>query len=139
MTLIAVAAALLDSEGRVLIQRRPDHKQHGGLWEFPGGKCDPGETVRAALVRELAEELAIEVALADLHPAAFAAEPHPSGELLLLLFICRRWTGTPVALAASALAWVVPEALAAAPADWPTPPADVRLVAMLPGLIAAVG
>ena len=92
-----VAAALVDEEGRVLLQQRPGGKALAGLWEFPGGKLEPGETPEAALVRELHEELAITVAPDALEPAGFATEPLPGRHLLLLLYVIRSWSGTPVA------------------------------------------
>ncbi len=88
-----VAAALLDGAGRVLVAQRPAGKSLAGLWEFPGGKIEPGEAPAAALVRELAEELGIEVAEADLHPLTFVAHAYPDFQLLMLLYTCTRWTG----------------------------------------------
>ena len=122
-----VAAALMDADGRVLLQRRPPGKQMADLWEFPGGKIEPGETPEAALVRELAEELAIGVDPAELVPLTFASAGLGERHLLLLLYVVRRWQGVPQALEASALAWVAPAAMR----SLPMPPADVPLVAML--------
>lgn len=122
-----VAAALMDADGRVLLQRRPPGKQMADLWEFPGGKIEPGETPEAALVRELAEELAIVVDAAKLAPLTFASANLGERHLLLLLYVVRQWQGEPQALEASALAWVRPAAMH----DLPMPPADVPLVAML--------
>jgi 8-oxo-dGTP diphosphatase len=122
-----VAAALVDGEGRVLLQRRPPGKQMADLWEFPGGKIEPGETPEAALVRELAEELAITVDPATFTPLTFASANLGERHLLLLLYVVRRWHGEPQALEASALAWVRPAAMR----DLPMPPADVPLVTML--------
>lgn len=124
--MIVVAAALEDGAGRWLMQRRLAGKAHAGLWEFPGGKVEPGEGPAAALARELAEELGIAAAPGALTPLAFAAD-EASG-LVLLLYRCARWTGTPRALAAEALAWDTPDALALLP----MPPLDVPLVAALP-------
>ena len=123
------AAALIGQDGRVLLQRRPPGRALAGLWEFPGGKLEPGEAPQAALVRELREELGIEVAPATCAPIAFATgtmgeAPLP---LLLLLFGVRAWRGAPVAHAATALRWVAPAAMPALP----MPPADVPLVAAL--------
>ncbi|MEG3122689.1 (deoxy)nucleoside triphosphate pyrophosphohydrolase [Sphingomonas sp. GB1N7] len=101
-----VAAALVDASGRVLVQQRPPGKQMAGLWEFPGGKVESGETPEAALVRELAEELGIKVDAAALTPATFASEPLGGKHLLLLLYVCRDWIGEPAALDAVALKWV---------------------------------
>lgn len=125
MTILVVAAALIDAAGRCLMQRRPLHKQHGGLWEFPGGKVEPGEPPPAALVRELAEELDIAVDVDALMPLSFASD----GAVTMLLYRCTRWRGEPRALAADALCWDVPARLAALP----MPPVDVPLVAALRG------
>jgi 8-oxo-dGTP diphosphatase len=127
LLLPVTAAALIDGRGRVLLQRRPAGKQHAGCWELPGGKVEPHESPEAALVRELAEELAIEVAAADLVPMAFASEPAGARHLLLLCFAVRRWKGEPQALAADALAWMTPAETAALP----MPPADRPLLAAL--------
>lgn len=123
---IVVAAALCDSAGRWLMQRRVAGKAHGGLWEFPGGKVEQGETLVDALVRELKEELGITVSPAALDPLAFAADDAAS--VLLLLYRCVAWDGVPRPLVASELCWDVPERLAALP----MPPLDVPLVAALP-------
>lgn len=122
-----VAAALTDADGRVLLQRRPAGKQLANLWEFPGGKIEPGESPEAALVRELAEELAIRVDPAALVATTFASANLGERHLLLLLYVIREWQGRPQPLEASALAWVRPQDMA----GWPMPPADVPLVAML--------
>ena len=117
-----VAAALIDPTGRVLVQQRPPGKQMAGLWEFPGGKIEPGETPEAALVRELHEELGIAVAERDLAPLTFASETLGDRHLLLLLYVCRVWRHDPVALDAVALSWALPadlRALAMPPADAP--------------------
>lgn len=122
--LLVVAAALIDADGRVLLARRPEHKSLGGLWEFPGGKVEPDEAPEAALVRELAEELAIEVAAEDLEPLTFVSWAYPDFHLLMPLWAVRRWRGEPRAVEAQALAW-------AAPAEmdrYPMPPADGPLV-----------
>lgn len=129
--LIVVAAALIDSDGRVLIQQRPPGKNMAGLWEFPGGKVDVGETPEAALVRELSEELGIDVETACLAPAAFASEALGEKHLLLLLYICRKWSGIPQPLEASALKWVRPNALYAID----MPPADRPLIGLLDALV----
>lgn len=122
-----VAAAMLDGEGRVLLQRRPPGKQMADLWEFPGGKIDPGERPEAALVRELAEELGIVVDTQHCVPLTFASAPLGGRHLLLLLYVIRDWQGDPQALEATELAWMTPAAMR----DLPMPPADVPLVAML--------
>ena len=127
MPLLVVAGAL-ERGGRWLMQRRPAHKAHGGLWEFPGGKVEPGETPAAALARELEEELGIAVAAPDCLPLSFATAPtREGGMLLMLLHRVRRWEGEPRAIEAEALVWDVPAALALLP----MPPVDVPLVAAL--------
>jgi 8-oxo-dGTP diphosphatase len=125
--LLVVAAALIDAGGRVLVQRRPAGTAMAGLWEFPGGKLEQGETLEAALVRELREELGVTVATGHCEPLAFATGAAGGRPLLLLLFAVRRWLGEPRALHASALRWVTPAELGALP----MPPADVPLVAAL--------
>lgn len=119
-----VAAALTDGAGRVLLQERPPGKSLAGLWEFPGGKIEPGETPEAALVRELHEELGITVAIDALRPITFASHDLGERHLLLLLYRVEVWTGAPVALEASALCWERPDAMH----RLPMPPADVPLV-----------
>ena len=125
--MIVVAAALIDATGRTLVQQRPLAKAHGGLWEFPGGKVEPGERPEAALARELSEELGIQVEPEALEPVSFVAGGEPDRPLLLLLYACDRWVGEPAALDAVALHWDVPAALAALP----MPPADYPLAAAL--------
>jgi len=122
-----VAAALVDGSGRVLLQRRPPGKQMADLWEFPGGKIEPGETPEAALARELAEELAITVDPAAMTPLTFASAGLGARHLLLLLYVVREWAGAPQPLEASALAWVAPAAMR----DLAMPPADAPLGAIL--------
>ena len=125
--LLVAAAALVDTEGRILIAQRPEGKQLAGLWEFPGGKLEPGEGPEAALVRELEEELGIKVALSDLVAHSFASHAYENFHLLMPLFTCRIWQGTPVAIEHAALAWVTPAEMAA----YAMPPADEPLVAAL--------
>jgi 8-oxo-dGTP diphosphatase len=125
--LLVVAAALFDGEGRVLLQQRPPGKPMAGLWEFPGGKIEPGETPEAALVRELHEELGIRLREEDLKPATFASAPLAGRHLLLLLYVSKAWEGAPVAHHATALRWARPEEMRALP----MPPADVPLVEWL--------
>lgn len=125
--LLVVAAALIDDAGRVLVQQRPVGKQHGGLWEFPGGKVESGETPEAALARELAEELAIVVLPSDLMSAGFASAPG----IVLLLFVCRMWDGTPAAVEGANLRWANMAELA----DLPMPPADLPLIAVVRDLL----
>ena len=129
--LFVVAAALVDGEGRVLVQQRPPGKPMAGLWEFPGGKVEPGEAPEAALVRELTEELGITVESACLAPAAFASETLGGRHLILLLYALRKWTGVPEARHATALKWVRPLALH----GLEMPPADKPLIGLLEALI----
>lgn len=125
--LLVAACALIDADGRVLLARRPEGKPLAGLWEFPGGKMHAGETPEAALIRELHEELGIDVAEACLAPFAFASHGYEAFHLLMPLYLCRRWRGTVTGREGQALAWVRPEKLA----SYPMPPADVPLVALL--------
>ena len=129
--LTVVAAALVDADGRVLVQQRPPGAAMAGLWEFPGGKVEPGETPEAALIRELAEELGIDVEAACLAPACFASEPLGQRHLVLLLFVCRKWSGTPQPRHASALQWLRPAQMFALP----MPPADRPLLGLLDALL----
>jgi 8-oxo-dGTP diphosphatase len=129
--LTVVAAALVDGDGRVLVQQRPEGTAMAGLWEFPGGKVEPGETPEAALLRELTEELGIDVEAACLAPACFASEPLGDRHLLLLLYVCRKWSGTPTARHASALQWLRPAQMFALP----MPPADRPLLGLLDALL----
>ena len=132
LRLVLVAAvALVDADGRVLLARRPEGKSMAGLWEFPGGKVHAGEAPEAALIRELKEELAIDVAESCLAPFAFASHRYPDFHLLMPLYVCRRWSGTPAALEGQELAWVRPARLG----DYPMPPADRPLVALLQDLL----
>ena len=125
--LLVAAAALIDPAGLVLIAQRPEHKQLGGLWEFPGGKVEPGESPEAALVRELKEELDLIIAPDALEPFAFASHGYPDFHLLMPLFIVTRWQGEPAPHDAQALAWVRAPELG----DYPMPPADIGLVQRL--------
>ena len=125
--MIVAAAALVRADGRVLLQRRPAGGSLAGLWEFPGGKLEPGENPAAALARELAEELAIVVDPADGAPVMFVTGQAGARPLLLLLYLVRRWQGEPVAMEGATLEWV---GVAAMP-TLPMPPADVPLVAAL--------
>jgi 8-oxo-dGTP diphosphatase len=129
--LTVVAVALIDADGRVLLAQRPEGKSMAGLWEFPGGKIAPGETPEAALIRELREELGIDVAEACLAPFTFASHRYERFHLLMPLYVCRRWNGTPAPQEDQQLAWVRPARLG----DYPMPPADKPLVAMLQDLL----
>lgn len=125
--LLVAAVGLIDPDGRVLLARRPEGKPLAGLWEFPGGKVHAGETPEAALIRELKEELGIDVTEACLAPFAFASHGYEAFHLLMPLFLCRRWEGVVTAMEGQALAWVRPQKLA----DYAMPPADRPLVALL--------
>jgi 8-oxo-dGTP diphosphatase len=130
--LLVVAAALIDPDCRVLIAQRPEGKSLAGLWEFPGGKVEPGERPEAALIRELHEELGIGVEEACLAPLNFASFAYPDFHLLMPLYICRRWKGLVVARDHQQLKWVPPKELRA----YPMPPADAPLI---PALIDLLG
>ncbi|MET4701458.1 8-oxo-dGTP diphosphatase [Constrictibacter sp. MBR-5] len=129
--LLVVAVALVDPDGRVLLARRPPGKALAGLWEFPGGKVDPGERPEAALIRELREELGIETDEACLAPFTFASHAYETFHLLMPLYVCRVWKGTAAAREGQELAWVRPVRMG----DYPMPPADKPLVAMLRDLL----
>lgn len=128
---LVVAVALVDVDGRVLIAKRPPGKKLAGLWEFPGGKVDPGETPENALIRELKEELGIDTRLSCLAPLTFASHSYDDMHLLMPLYACRVWKGDPVPKEGQELAWVRPVRMK----DYPMPPADVPLVAMLRDLL----
>src|SRR5438094_8652061 len=128
LPLVLVAAcALIDADGRVLISRRPEGKPMAGLWEFPGGKVEPDERPEAALVRELKEELAIDVSEACLAPLTFASHSYETFHLLMPLYVCRRWEGTITALEGQELKWLKPNRLRV----YPMPPADLTLIPQL--------
>ena len=130
--LLVVAAALVDPDGRVLVSQRPEGKSLAGLWEFPGGKLEPGERPEQALIRELAEELGIAVTAACLAPLTFASHAYPEMHLLMPLYICRRWEGFAQSLEGQPLRWVRPAALR----ELQMPPADEPLI---PALIDLLG
>jgi 8-oxo-dGTP diphosphatase len=125
--LLVAAVAMVDVDGRVLLAQRPEGKRMAGLWEFPGGKIGDGESPEAALVRELREELAIDITESCLAPFTFASHQYEDFRLLMPLYLCRVWKGDPAPIEGQALKWVRPRAMAALP----MPPADVPLVAML--------
>lgn len=128
MTIVLVSAvALIDPDGRVLLAQRPAHKSLGGLWEFPGGKVEQGETPEAALIRELHEELGIETWSSCLAPLTFASHSYPEFHLLMPLFACRKWQGIAEGREGQRLKWVPPAQLR----DYPMPPADVPMIAVL--------
>lgn len=124
---LVAAVALVDVDGRVLIAQRPEGKAMAGLWEFPGGKVDPGETPEAALIRELKEELDIDTAESCLAPLTFASHRYDDFHLLMPLYVCRRWHGVVTPQEGQATAWVRPMRLS----DYPMPPADAPLIAMI--------
>jgi 8-oxo-dGTP diphosphatase len=121
--LLVVAAALFDSEGRILLAQRPEGKQLAGLWEFPGGKLEPGEAPEAALVRELEEELSITVNERSLEPLTFASFAYPAFHLMMPLYGCKKWSGSLRPREGQAIAWVEVSRLK----DYPAPPADLPL------------
>jgi 8-oxo-dGTP diphosphatase len=129
--ILVVACALIDPDGRVLLAQRPPGKAMGGLWEFPGGKVDSGETPEEALIRELREELGIAAREACLAPFTFASHAYPEFHLLMPLYLCRRWDGIPQALEHAALRWVRPKDMG----SYPMPPADLPLIPMLRDLL----
>jgi 8-oxo-dGTP diphosphatase len=129
--LLVVAAAMIDAEGRILVQQRPENTSMAGLWEFPGGKIEPGETPEAALIREIDEELGVEIAARSLTPAIFASEGLGARHLLLLLFVTREWQGEPEPRFATALRWVTLAELR----ELPMPPADAPLIGLLEKLL----
>ena len=124
---LVAAVALVDPDGRVLIAQRPDGKSMAGLWEFPGGKVEGSETPEACLIRELKEELGIDVTESCLGPFTFASHDYEDFHLLMPLYLCRVWDGIVTAREGQTLKWVRPARLA----DYPMPPADAPLVAML--------
>ena len=135
--LLVSAVALIDRDGRVLLAQRPKGKPMAGLWEFPGGKIEPGETPETALMRELDEELGINTAESCLAPLSFASHSYgpsayqPAFHLLMMLYICRRWQGRPQPIEGSTLKWVRPQQLR----DYPMPEADIPLIATLQDLL----
>ncbi len=130
-TVLVVAVALIDTDGRVLIAQRPEGKKLAGLWEFPGGKVEPGERPEQALIRELQEELGIDVAESCLAPLTFASHAYEEFHLLMPLYVCRRWMGQVVGAEGQAIAWVRPLKLK----DYPMPPADIPLIPHLVDLL----
>jgi 8-oxo-dGTP diphosphatase len=126
-TVLVSAVALIDSDGRVLLAQRPEGKSMAGLWEFPGGKVEAGETPEAALIRELQEELAIDTWASCLAPLTFASHSYENFHLLMPLYACRRWNGTPQSREGQALKWVRANELR----NYPMPAADVPLIPIL--------
>lgn len=125
--LLVSAVALVDVDGRVLLSQRPEGKEMAGLWEFPGGKIDRGETPEIALIRELTEEIGINTWASCLAPLTFASHKYENFHLLMPLFICRRWEGTPQPKENQNLKWVYPIDLK----KYPMPPADIPLIPIL--------
>jgi 8-oxo-dGTP diphosphatase len=130
-TILVVACALIDADGRVLLAQRPEGKAMAGLWEFPGGKVEAGELPEQCLIRELKEELAITIREPCLAPLTFASHSYPGFHLLMPLYVCRRWEGTVTALEGQKLAWVKPNRLR----EYDMPPADVPLISHLMSLL----
>lgn len=129
--ILVAACALVDVDGRVLIAQRPEGKSMAGLWEFPGGKVEAGETPEDCLIRELAEELGVDTQTACLAPLTFASHVYDDFHLLMPLWVCRRWQGVPRGLEGQAVKWVFPKKLR----DYPMPPADEPLIAHLIDLL----
>lgn len=128
MSVVLVSAvALIDRDGRVLLAQRPEGKSMAGLWEFPGGKVEQGETPEEALIRELHEELGIETWQSCLAPLTFASHAYEKFHLLMPLFACRKWQGTPLPQEGQQLKWVRAQDLR----SYPMPPADIPLIPIL--------
>lgn len=125
--ILVSAVALIDVDGRVLLAQRPEGKSMAGLWEFPGGKVEPGESPEVALIRELQEELGIDTWESCLAPLTFASHAYDDFHLLMPLFACRKWEGVPQSREGQELAWVRASALR----DYPMPPADIPLIPIL--------
>ena len=130
-TVLVSAVVLVDADGRVLLAQRPEGKSMAGLWEFPGGKVEAGETPEAALIRELGEELAINTAESCLAPLSFVSHAYDDFHLLMLVYVCRKWKGTPQPVDGVELIW----ARAARLRDYEMPPADLPLIAVIQDLL----
>ena len=130
-TILVVAVVLVDRDGRVLLSQRPSGKSMAGLWEFPGGKIENGEVPEEALIRELKEELGIDTWSSCLAPLSFASHSYEDFHLLMPVFICRKWVGSPTPMEGQALKWVNRDKLK----DYPMPPADIRMIAVIRDLL----
>lgn len=130
-TILVVAAALIDRDGRVLLAQRPPNKSMAGLWEFPGGKVEDGENPEDSLIRELNEELGIDTWGSCLAPLSFASHSYEDFHLLMPLFACRKWIGTPMAMEGQVLKWVSKSDLK----NYAMPPADIPLIAAIRDLL----
>ncbi|MEY4880416.1 MAG: hypothetical protein RJB62_1885 [Pseudomonadota bacterium] len=132
---LVAACALIDQDGRVLITERPEGKSLAGLWEFPGGKIEPGERPEQTVIREMKEELGVMIKEACLSPFVFASHAYPDFHLLMPLFLCRRWDGIPMPLEGQRTAWVRMKDLAREDTRYPMPPADLPLLPLLRDLL----
>ena len=130
-TILVVAVVLIDRDGRVLLSQRPSGKSMAGLWEFPGGKVENGEVPEEALIRELKEELGIDTWSSCLAPLSFASHSYEDFHLLMPVFVCRKWVGSPTPMEGQALKWVNRDKLK----DYPMPPADIPLIAVIRDLL----
>ena len=130
-TILVVAVVLIDRDGRVLLSKRPSGKSMAGLWEFPGGKVENGEVPEEALIRELKEELGIDTWSSCLAPLSFASHSYEDFHLLMPVFVCRKWVGSPTPMEGQALKWVNRDKLK----DYPMPPADIPMIAVIRDLL----
>tara|TARA_B100001142_G_scaffold24996_1_gene22761 strand:- start:280 stop:678 length:399 start_codon:yes stop_codon:yes gene_type:complete len=130
-TILVVAVVLIDRDGRVLLSQRPSGKSMAGLWEFPGGKVENGEIPEEALIRELKEELGIDTWCSCLAPLSFASHSYEDFHLLMPVFVCRKWVGSPTPMEGQALKWVNRDKLK----DYPMPPADIPIIAVIRDLL----
>lgn len=130
-TILVVAVVLIDRDGRVLLSQRPSGKSMAGLWEFPGGKVENGEVPEEALIRELKEELGIDTWSSCLAPLSFASHSYEDFHLLMPVFVCRKWVGSPTPMEGQALKWVNRDKLK----DYPMPPADIPIIAVIRDLL----
>ena len=130
-TILVVAVVLIDRDGRVLLSQRPSGKSMAGLWEFPGGKVENGEVPEEALIRELKEELGIDTWSSCLAPLSFVSHSYEDFHLLMTVFVCRKWVGSPTPMEGQALKWVNRDKLK----DYPMPPADIPMIAVIRDLL----